>query len=114
MRTPGAMQLSSTAHLAGVAMAAGSRRPCSPSREHPSVCARSSPRPTGVTPPSRPIFTVPAVVIAVIAACVFVHLARVYVLSDDEDIDFLVTFAFIPARYSSASVLGELPGGWGA
>lgn len=64
---------------------------------------------------SEPIFNVPAVVIAVIAACVFVHLARVYVLSDEEDIDFLVTFAFIPARYSSASALGaELPGGWGA
>jgi membrane associated rhomboid family serine protease len=67
-----------------------------------------------VTRRSEPIFNVPAVVIAVIAACVFVHLARVYVLSDEEDIDFLVTFAFIPARYSSASVLGELPGGWGA
>jgi len=68
-----------------------------------------------VTRRSEPIFNVPAVVIAVIAACVVVHLARVYVLSDDEDIDFLITFAFIPARYGSASVLGgELPGGWGA
>jgi membrane associated rhomboid family serine protease len=67
-----------------------------------------------VTRRSEPIFNVPAVVIAVIAACVFVHLARVYGLSDEEDFDFLVTFAFIPARYSSASVLGELPGGWGA
>jgi membrane associated rhomboid family serine protease len=67
-----------------------------------------------VTRRSEPIFNVPAVVIAVIAACVFVHLARVYALSDDEDIEFLVTFAFIPARYSSTSVLGELPGGAGA
>jgi membrane associated rhomboid family serine protease len=68
-----------------------------------------------VTRRSEPIFNVPAVVIAVIAACVFVHLARVYVLSDEEDIDFLITFAFIPARYSSASALGaELPGGWAA
>ncbi len=64
---------------------------------------------------SEPIFNVPAVVIAVIAACVFVHLARVYVLTEDEDLDFLLTFAFIPARYGSASVLnGELLGGWGA
>ena len=63
---------------------------------------------------SEPIFNVPAVVIAVIAACVFVHLARAYALSDDEDIEFLVTFAFIPARYSSTAVLGELPGGVGA
>jgi membrane associated rhomboid family serine protease len=68
-----------------------------------------------VTRRSEPIFNVPAVVIAVIAACVFVHLARVYVLSDDEDLEFLVTFAFIPARYGSAAAFsGELPGGWGA
>jgi membrane associated rhomboid family serine protease len=64
---------------------------------------------------SEPIFNVPAVVVAVIAACVFVHLARVYVLSDDADDYFLATFAFIPARYGSVAVLdGELPGGWGA
>jgi membrane associated rhomboid family serine protease len=68
-----------------------------------------------VTRRSEPIFNVPAVVIAVIAACVFVHLARVYVLTDEEDVDLLLTFAFIPARYSSAFVLGgELPGGWAA
>ncbi len=70
---------------------------------------------SGVTRRSEPIFNVPAVVIAVIAACVFVHLARVYGLSDEEDVDFLITFAFIPARFSAASVIGgELPGGWGA
>jgi membrane associated rhomboid family serine protease len=68
-----------------------------------------------VTRRSEPIFNVPAVVIAVIAACVFVHLARVYMLGEDEDLEFLVTFAFIPARYSSPTVFsGELPGGWGA
>jgi membrane associated rhomboid family serine protease len=68
-----------------------------------------------VTRRSEPIFNVPAVVIAVIAACVIVHLARVYVLSDDADDYFLATFAFIPARYGSAAVLeGGLPGGWGA
>jgi membrane associated rhomboid family serine protease len=70
-----------------------------------------------VTRRSEPIFNIPAVVIAVIAACVFVHLARVYVLGidSDEDLEFLVTFAFIPARYSAGTVFsGELPGGWGA
>jgi membrane associated rhomboid family serine protease len=66
---------------------------------------------SGVTRRSEPIFNVPAAVLAVIAACLFVHLARVYALSDDEDVEFLVTFAFIPARYSAASALGELPGG---
>jgi len=68
-----------------------------------------------VTRRSEPIFNVPAVVVAVIAACVFVHLARVYILTDDQDLDFLLTFAFIPARYSSQFMLsGEVPGGWGA
>src|SRR5262249_29887845 len=69
----------------------------------------------GVTRRSEPIFNVPAVVVALIAACVVVHLARAYVLTDDEDIEFLVTFAFIPARYSPVSVFNaELPGGWAA
>jgi membrane associated rhomboid family serine protease len=68
-----------------------------------------------VTRRSEPIFNVPAVVIAVIVACVVVHLARVYVLSDDDDLEFLATFAFIPARYSATSAFnGDLPGGWGA
>ena len=79
------------------------------------MSARPATGPLRVTRRSEPIFNIPAVVIAVIAACVFVHLARVYVLSENEDIEFLVTFAFIPARYSSTSVFsGELPGGWGA
>ena len=64
---------------------------------------------------SEPIFNVPAVVIAVIAACVVVHLVRVYVLSEEDDLYFLATFAFIPARYGATAVIeGELPGGWAA
>ncbi len=64
---------------------------------------------------SEPIFNVPAVVIAVIVACVFVQLARSYLLTADEDVDFLLNFAFIPARYDSGLALGgALPGGWGA
>ena len=62
---------------------------------------------------SEPIFNVPAVVIAVIAACVFVHLARLY--SDETDEFFLATFAFIPARYDHllAARMG-IPDDWGA
>jgi membrane associated rhomboid family serine protease len=64
---------------------------------------------------SEPMFNVPAVVIAVIAVCVFVHVARVYFLTPDQDVDFLLTFSFIPARYDSALALdGGLPGGWAA
>jgi len=68
-----------------------------------------------VTQRSEPIFNVPAAVIAVIVVCVLVHLARSYLLTSDEDIDFLLTFAFIPARYDpTIAVDGALPGGWGA
>jgi membrane associated rhomboid family serine protease len=48
---------------------------------------------------SEPIFNVPAVVVAVVAACVVVHLVRVYLLTDEQDDQLLLAFAFIPARY---------------
>ena len=68
-----------------------------------------------MTQRSEPIFNVPAAVIAVIVVCVLVHLARTYLLTGDEEIDFLLTFAFIPARYDpTIAVDGALPGGWGA
>lgn len=64
---------------------------------------------------SEPLLNVPAAIIAVIAVCVFVHLARSFLLTSEEDRDFLLNFAFIPARYDSALELeGALPGGWGA
>jgi len=54
---------------------------------------------------SEPIFNVPAVVLALVAACVVVHLVRLYWLTDDQDDVFLGTFAFIPARYDHALAL---------
>jgi membrane associated rhomboid family serine protease len=84
----------------------------------PDICVRHSaihPWTIGVTQRTEPIFNVPASVIAVIVVCVCVHVARVYLLTGDEDIDFLLTYAFIPARYDSQVALeGVLPGGWGA
>jgi membrane associated rhomboid family serine protease len=54
-------------------------------------------------------------VVALAAACVVVHLVRVYLLTEAQDIDFLVTFAFIPARFDSSIAFdGTLPGGWAA
>jgi membrane associated rhomboid family serine protease len=68
-----------------------------------------------VTQRSEPIFNVPAAVIALVVMCVVVHVARVYVLTDDEDLNFLLTFAFIPARYDhSLAGVDALPGGWAA
>ena len=64
---------------------------------------------------SEPIFNVPAVVIATIGALVLVHAFRMFVLSDEEDLQFVLAFAFIPARYGSdLAVNSLLPGGFGA
>jgi membrane associated rhomboid family serine protease len=48
----------------------------------------------------EPIFNVPAPVVAIVVACVVVHLVRIYLLTEEQDFDFLVAFAFNPARYN--------------
>ena len=67
-------------------------------------------------PKSRePIFNVPAIVVATVAVLVGVHLFRMFVLSSSQDEQFVLTFAFIPARYFTDGLGGEaLPGGFGA
>jgi membrane associated rhomboid family serine protease len=63
----------------------------------------------------EPILNVPAIVVATLAAMAFVHGWRYFMLSQNEDIDFLLNFAFIPARYDSTILpAGTFPGGWGA
>jgi membrane associated rhomboid family serine protease len=65
--------------------------------------------------PSEPAFNVPPIVLALIAAFAFVHALRGLVLSPEEDIDFLLQFAFIPARYDPSLLAeGSFPGGAGA
>jgi membrane associated rhomboid family serine protease len=65
--------------------------------------------------PSEPIFNVPPVVIATVAVLVGVQLFRMFALSAREDEQLLLTFAFIPARYSTDSLVsGSFPGGFGA
>lgn len=56
----------------------------------------------------------PPVVIATIALLIAVHALRVLVLTEDQDTQFLLTFAFIPARYGATGLAGPLPGGFGA
>ena len=64
---------------------------------------------------SEPIFNVPLAVVATVAVLVLVHAVRMLVLSDEQDVDFLLTFAFIPARYGTdAGVVGAFPGGFAA
>ena len=63
----------------------------------------------------EPLFNVPTVVIAVLAVLALVHAYRLTVLTDEQDLRFLLTFAFIPARYESTVLIdGALPGGAGA
>lgn len=62
----------------------------------------------------QPILNVPPVIIAILAALCIVHAVRVLILSNRADIEFLLLFSFIPARYFPNTLVGTLPGGWGA
>jgi membrane associated rhomboid family serine protease len=68
-----------------------------------------------VTRSSEPIFNIPPVVLAIVALFVLVRLGEEFLLSTDEDLEFLVYFAFIPARYDTSLLpSGSFPGGFGA
>jgi len=84
------------------------RAPISDNKER-AVTQQSEPQ--SEPPVSEPIFNLPFAVVATVAVLVLVHAFRAFVLTDDQDIAFLYTFAFIPARYSADSAF---PGGFGA
>lgn len=57
----------------------------------------------------------PPVVVATVVILLLVHALRMLVLTDAEDQQFLLTFAFIPARYDTDLLIGgSFPGGFGA
>ena len=60
------------------------------------------------------MFNVPAVVLAILAVLVFIQAVREWALTDEQNLEVLVYFAFIPARYDP-SLLGQemFPGGDG-
>ena len=61
------------------------------------------------------MFNVPPVVVATVVILLLVHALRMLVLTDAEDQQFLLTFAFIPARYDTDLLIGgSFPGGFGA
>lgn len=65
--------------------------------------------------PRERMFNVPPVVLWTLVAFVVVHLVTTYGLSQREYTEFLLLFAFIPARYDSTLLPGgALPGGFGA
>jgi membrane associated rhomboid family serine protease len=68
-----------------------------------------------VQPARERIFNVPMVVLSLLAAMGFIHGLMTFVLSVEQSSDFLVLFAFIPARYD-VKLLSELwwVPGWGA
>jgi membrane associated rhomboid family serine protease len=58
---------------------------------------------------------VPLAVTATVVVLVLVHAVRTFLLTDDQDVEFLLTFAFIPARYGAdVAADGAFPGGLGA
>jgi membrane associated rhomboid family serine protease len=64
---------------------------------------------------SEPIFNVPPVVLATIAALLLIHAIRTLLLTGAQDEWVLLAFAFIPARYDfAADAVDSLPGGFGA
>ena len=64
--------------------------------------------------PREPIFNVPGPIVTTVVVLVLVQAARIYLLSDAQDADFVLTFGFIPARYSSEIPIASLPGGFAA
>ena len=68
-----------------------------------------------MTKPSEPIFNVPSVIVSMIAIFGIVHAVRELILTSQQDVAFLLLFAFIPARYTPAMLsVDTLPGGFGA
>ena len=53
----------------------------------------------------EPVFNLPGVVLALIAACVGVHVVRTWLLSPAQDFEMMLRFAFIPLRYSGGYAL---------
>jgi membrane associated rhomboid family serine protease len=64
---------------------------------------------------SEPVFNIPNVMIVVIAVLAAIHAIRTYVLTEAQDVETILLFSFIPARYDTTMLLGDaLPGGIGA
>ncbi len=64
--------------------------------------------------PREPIFNLPAPIVATVAVLVLVHAVRILLLTEEQDIDFVLTLGFIPARYGGEIGIGALPGGFAA
>jgi membrane associated rhomboid family serine protease len=59
----------------------------------------------------EPAFNIPSAIAALLAVMALIHVVRVWLLSPEQDVAFLLAFAFIPARYDTSVLGGSLPGG---
>ena len=65
--------------------------------------------------PAEPIFNIPPVVAGLVGAMVLIEFVREFLLTGDQDLELLMRFAFIPARYDLGLSEGAtFPGGAGA
>jgi membrane associated rhomboid family serine protease len=62
----------------------------------------------------EPLFNIPTVIVAILALLAAIHGVREYLLNQAQDVQLLLLFAFIPARYDGAAMLQAWPGGIGA
>ncbi|MCC2110830.1 MAG: rhomboid family intramembrane serine protease [Hyphomicrobiales bacterium] len=71
---------------------------------------RNKERP-GLDARREPIFNLPPMVTLLIAVFVLIHAIRLYFFDIEQDVEFLATFSFIPARFGIAGALEHYPGG---
>lgn len=57
-------------------------------------------------PAREPVFNITGITVAIIGLNVGIHLVRTYLLTREQDIEVLVRFAFIPARYGGGDLGG--------
>ncbi len=67
---------------------------------------------TNGRPPRQPIFNLPAVVTWATFVMWFIHVARAYVLTQEQNIFILIHGAFIPIRYKSVSLFADPAALW--
>ncbi|WP_018698090.1 rhomboid family intramembrane serine protease [Amorphus coralli] len=60
-------------------------------------------------PRGEPMFTIPQTVVVLVAVLAVIHLIRTQLLSYEGDVEVLLLFAFIPARYAGDLLAAGLP-----
>ena len=72
------------------------------------------PEPQHDAPRREPIFNLPPAILVLGVLMTLIHCARVFLLTNEQDVDVLLLFAFIPVRYAVDAAQYALPGGMAA